>query len=124
MQTIQQVTKQFAISARTLRYYEELGLLTPKRTETGQRLYSKKEMVKLQLVMRGKRFGFTLDEIKEMVLLFDLDRTGKKQLQRTIAYGEEKLAEIDEKIAELYEIKREMEQLNTIFKRKLNKLEE
>ncbi|GGG12161.1 MerR family transcriptional regulator [Lysinibacillus alkalisoli] len=124
MQTIQQVAKQFAISARTLRYYEELGLLTPKRTETGQRLYSKKEMVKLQLVMRGKRFGFTLDEIKEMVLLFDLDRTGKKQLQRTIAYGEEKLAEIDEKIAELYEIKREMEQLNTIFKRKLNKLEE
>lgn len=124
MQTIQQVAKQFAISARTLRYYEELGLLTPKRTETGQRLYSKKEMVKLQLVMRGKRFGFTLDEIKEMVLLFDLDRTGKKQLQRTITYGEEKLAEIDEKIAELYEIKREMEQLNTIFKRKLNKLEE
>lgn len=122
--TIQQITKQFVISARTLRYYEELGLLTPVRTATQQRLYTKKEVAKLRLIIRGKRFGFTLEEIKEMILLFDLDRTGKKQLEKTVAYGNAKIEEINEKIAELQDIKREMSELNQIFQTKLKAIEE
>lgn len=63
-----------------------------------------------------------MEEIKEMVLLFDLDRTGIQQLERTVEYGEQKMLEIDEKIAELTQIKSEIQQLHTLFSEKLTKL--
>jgi len=72
--------------------------------------------------MRGKRYGFSLEEIKEMVLLFDCDRTGIKQLERTVEYGEQKIKEIDEKIQELTQLKRELIQLHENFCEKLAKL--
>ncbi len=52
--------------------------------------FQKKELAKLKLIFRGKRYGFSLEEIKEMVLLFDFDRTGIQQLERTVEYGEQK----------------------------------
>ena len=122
--TIQSVAKQFQISSRTLRYYEELGLIKPKRTETGRRLYSKRDIAKLKLVFRGKRYGFKLEEIKEMILLFDLDQTGIKQLERTIEYGQQKVQEIDGRIAELCEMREEILLLQEKFQQKLNILKE
>src|SRR5690625_4863924 len=108
MKTIREVAETFKLTPRTLRYYEEIGLLSPIRTETNQRLYDKKEIAKIKLIERGKRYNFNLDEIKEMILLFDTDRTGIAQLERTIEYGREKVAEIDQRIAELKQIKREI----------------
>ncbi len=122
LKTIQEVAKEFHVSTRTIRYYEELGLLNPGRSNTNQRTFSKKEVAKLKLIFRGKRFGFSLDEIKEMVLLFDFDRTGIQQLQRTVAYGEQKMQEIDDKIAELLQMKSELQQLHGIFNEKLTTL--
>ena len=119
MYTISDLADEFGITTRTIRYYEELGLLQPGRSEGGRRMYSGKEYTQLKLVLRGKRFGFSLDEIKEMVLLFDEDRTGEKQLKRTIAYGNEKLAEVNETIAELVELKGEIERLLCDFNMKL-----
>jgi DNA-binding transcriptional MerR regulator len=119
MNSISNLAEKFGITTRTIRYYEELGLLKPSRTEGGRRMYSSSDVAKLKLVLRGKRFGFSLEEIKEMVLLFDEDRSGEKQLKRTIQYGEEKLAEVNERIAELVEIKEEIERLMTEFKRRL-----
>ncbi|MCL1699814.1 MerR family DNA-binding transcriptional regulator [Lysinibacillus sp. Bpr_S20] len=119
MKTIKEVAKQFNVSTRTIRYYEELGLLNPNRSSTNQRTFSKKELAKLKLIFRGKRYGFSLEEIKEMVLLFDLDRTGVQQLERTVEYGEQKIQEIDSKIAELTQMKNELQQLQGIFIEKL-----
>jgi DNA-binding transcriptional MerR regulator len=119
MNSISDLAEEFGITTRTIRYYEEHGLLKPSRTEGGRRMYSSSDVAKLKLVIRGKRFGFSLEEIKEMVLLFDEDRTGEKQLKRTIDYGEEKLAEVNERIAELVEIKEEIERLMTEFKGRL-----
>ena len=123
MKTIRELAKIYNISTRTLRYYEELGLVNPVRTETNQRLYTKQDEVNLKLVFRGKKFGFSLDEIREMVLLFSLDRTGKKQLEKSLQYGRVKMAEIDQKILELQEIKRELGQIQQVFEEKLMKLE-
>lgn len=123
MKTIRELAKIYTISTRTLRYYEELGLVNPVRTETNQRLYTKQDEVNLKLVFRGKKFGFSLDEIREMVLLFSLDRTGKKQLEKSLQYGRVKMAEIDQKISELQEIKRELGQIQQVFEEKLMKLE-
>lgn len=119
---ITELAKIFNVTTRTVRYYEELGLLQPERTASNQRLFSKSEVVKMKLIVRGKRFGFTLEEIKEMILLFDKDRTGKKQLERTIEFGQEKMRQIDEKMNELADIKAEMTKLTEEFTEKLNKL--
>ncbi|WP_456277234.1 MerR family transcriptional regulator [Bacillus sp. AK128] len=124
MKNITEVAKEFNISSRTIRYYEEIGLLSLTRTSTNQRLFTKEDMAKIKLILRGKKFGFTLDEIKEMVLLFDQDRTGKRQLKRTIEYGKDRMNEIDEKITELMEMKTQMESLLVEFTEKLNSMEE
>ncbi|MCG1023805.1 MerR family transcriptional regulator [Sutcliffiella horikoshii] len=119
MYTISQLAKEFDISTRTVRYYEELGLLEPARSEGNQRLFSKREYARLKLIIRGKRYGFQLDEIKEMVTLFDKDRTGTRQLEKTIEYGTQKIAEVEERIQELTELKEEMKELHTDFQKRL-----
>lgn len=121
MKTIRETADLFDVSTRTIRYYEEIGLLSPARSEGNQRQYPASELVKLKLIVRGKKYGFSLEEIKEMVLLFDKDRTGRKQLERTIQYGRRRIEEVELKIQELEEMKREMEQLLVVFNSKLEK---
>lgn len=120
LKTITETAELFGVSTRTIRYYEEIGLLSPARTETNQRLYSSGELAKLKLIFRGKRYGFSLDEIKEMVLLFDKDRSGRQQLLRTIEYGKRRVQEVEGKIKELQEMKEEMEGLLDEFTEKLS----
>lgn len=122
--TISDLAKEFDITTRTIRYYEERGFINPTRTESGQRLYTKKDRAVLKLILRGKRYGFSLDEIKEIIELFDKDRTGKKQLEKSIEYGEEKLKEVNERLEDLVALKKEMEAILQDFKRRLQELEE
>ncbi|OQP01208.1 MerR family transcriptional regulator [Geobacillus sp. 44C] len=121
--TISQLAQEFDISTRTIRYYEERGLIAPIRTESGQRLYTKKERAKLKLILRGKRFGFSLEEIHEMISLFDQDRTGRKQLEKTIEYGRQKIKEVSERIDDLMQLKAEMEAMLVDFEKRLRELE-
>ncbi|OAT72702.1 MerR family transcriptional regulator [Parageobacillus thermoglucosidasius] len=121
--TISQLAQEFDISTRTIRYYEERGLIAPIRTESGQRLYTKKERAKLKLILRGKRFGFSLEEIHEMISLFDQDRTGQKQLEKTIEYGRQKIKEVSERIDDLMQLKEEMEAMLANFEKRLRELE-
>ena len=119
MKSIADVASEFGVTTRTIRYYEELGLLQPQRTASNIRVFGAADCAKLKLVIRGKQYGFNLDEIKEMVLLFDQDRTGLRQLERTIEYGSERVTEVDLKIRELQEMKLEMELLLHQFTEKL-----
>src|SRR5690625_1614504 len=122
MKAITEVCQMFNLTPRTLRYYEEIGLITPERNSANHRIYDKKELARIKLIERGKRYNFNLDEIKEMILLFDIDRTGVVQLERTIEYGREKVKEIDRRIAELEQIKREILYLERRFKEKLQEM--
>lgn len=122
MKSIADVAQEFGVTTRTIRYYEELGLLRPERTESNIRYFRPSDCAKLKLIIRGKQYGFSLDEIKDMVLLFDQDRTGVRQLERTIEYGSERVAEVDLKIRELQEMKSEMEQMLLQFAEKLTSL--
>lgn len=67
--TITQLTQEFAITTRTLRFYEAQGLLTPQRRGR-QRLYSPADRTRLKLILRGKRLGFSLAEISEMIGMY------------------------------------------------------
>lgn len=122
MKTIREAAEEFGVTTRTIRYYEELGMLNPERTSANRRMFSTAEIAKLKLIDRGKKYGFTLDEIKEMVLLFDADRSGKRQLERTIEYGKKQIQVMEERIEELEKTKKEMEFLLGEFSEKLSKL--
>lgn len=107
--SISTLAQELCITPRTIRYYEEMGLLTPVHLEKmSQRLYGPRERARLILILRGKRLGFSLAEIKEMIDLYDIDRTEGLQLERAVAYGEKRLRELDEKIQELTLLKGEL----------------
>ena len=79
--TITELAKEFAITTRTIRHYEDEGLLAPRR-EGQNRLFSQRDRVRLKLALRGKRLGFTLAEIRELFDLYDLARDEKRQLEQ------------------------------------------
>lgn len=87
--TIRDLAKDFAVTTRALRFYEERGLLRPQRK--GQsRVYSAADRVRLTLVLRGKRLGFTLDESAELIAMYDPSGTNEGQLQALINKIQEK----------------------------------
>ncbi|MHB1406760.1 MAG: MerR family transcriptional regulator [Desulfitobacteriaceae bacterium] len=123
--TISELADELGITPRTIRYYEEVGLVEPQRHEDiGQRLYGVRERARLKLILRGKRFGFSLAEIKEMIDLYVVDPTEREQLQRTVEYGERRLQEIDEMMMELQIMREEMAEYQRKFSERLNQLAE
>ena len=81
--TITELAQEFDITTRTIRFYEDKGLIAPERSRQ-RRIYHPRDRVRLQLVMRGKRLGFSLDEIQEMIDLYDADPTEFAQLKMFI----------------------------------------
>ena len=123
--SISNLAEEFLITPRTIRYYEEMGLLTPVHHEKmSQRLYGARERARLKLILRGKRLGFSLSEIKEMINLYDIDRTEGLQLERAVAYGEKRLQELEEKIQELTLLKAELLDYHQQFTELLKKCTE
>ena len=114
--SISEMAAEFGITPRAIRYYEEVDLITPHRnSKTTQRMYNRRDRARLKLILRGKRFGFPLSEIKEMIELYDVDPSKKEQLRRTVAYGDRRVGEIDEMIQELQETKEEILEFRNRF---------
>ena len=78
--TITELAREFGVTQRTLRFYEEHGLLAPERRGT-QRIFHAGDRVRLELVLRGKRLGFPLEEIKKIVGMYDADTGEAGQLR-------------------------------------------
>src|SRR4029078_6349740 len=78
--SIAELAREFGITARTIRFYEDEGLIKPGRRGR-TRLYSTHDRVRLGWILRGKRLGFSLAEIKELLDLYQVDRTGVQQLR-------------------------------------------
>jgi DNA-binding transcriptional MerR regulator len=98
--SIRDLTKEFAVSARTLRFYEEKGLLAPRRRGE-QRVYSRRDRARLRYVLMGKRVGFSLEEVREMLDLYDLGDGRRTQLQVALAKFQERTARLEEQRAEI-----------------------
>ncbi len=81
--SIAELAREFAITARTIRFYEDEGLIKPKRQGL-TRLYSAGDRTRLGWILRGKRLGFSLAEIKELLDLYQVDRTGVQQLRELL----------------------------------------
>lgn len=100
---ISELAALYEISPRTIRYYEEVGLLNSvkRTTSTQQRYYTNEGRKTLKLILRGKLLGFSLEEIKEMIDLYNLNPSGEAGKQRIIEFSNKKLQEIELKITEL-----------------------
>jgi DNA-binding transcriptional MerR regulator len=98
--TIRDLVAEFEITSRTLRFYEEKGLLTPARR--GQdRLYSRRDRARLKLVLMGKSVGFSLEDVRAMLDLYDIGDGQATQLRVALERFEEKLAELDRRRRDL-----------------------
>ncbi|MDF4805238.1 MerR family DNA-binding transcriptional regulator, partial [Vibrio parahaemolyticus] len=71
---ISELAKEFDITTRSIRFYEDLGLLTPER-KGNTRIYNGRDRIRLKLILRGKRLGFSLADIKELFELYDTDQS-------------------------------------------------
>ena len=89
--TITELASEFGITTRTIRHYEDEGLLSPRR-EGQNRLFSPRDRVRLKLALRGKRLGFSLAEIRELFDLYDLARDEKRQLEQFLTKLEKRRA--------------------------------
>jgi DNA-binding transcriptional MerR regulator len=113
--TIRDLTREFAITARTLRFYEEKGLLSPRR-EGEARLYNRRDRARLKYVLMGKSVGFSLEDVREMLDLYDLGDGQQTQLRVALGRFEERIvrltrqrADIDRALAELTRAKHAVE---------------
>jgi DNA-binding transcriptional MerR regulator len=77
---IAELAREFEVTTRTIRFYEDKGLLSPGR-QGQRRVYASRDQVRLRLIMRGKRLGFSLDEIRELFDLYDVDPSEVTQLK-------------------------------------------
>lgn len=82
--TISELAREFNITPRAIRYYEDQGLISPQRA--GQsRIYSKRDRTRLKLTLRGRRLGLSLAEIRELIDMYDVGRDQRNQLSKFLA---------------------------------------
>ena len=121
--TMADLTREFDVSSRSIRFYEEKGLISPQRTKGNQRRYCSKDRFRLKWILRGKRFGYSLNEISEMLELTETAKGKADQIKATLAYGEKKLLDIDNRIEELKIMKMEMLTLKKKLMKRLAEIE-
>lgn len=98
--SISDFAKEFDITTRTIRFYEEKGYLSPKREGT-RRIYSSPDRTSLRLILRGKRLGLSLDETAELIKMYGSQQGNRKQLEKFILRIGEKRAELERKQRDL-----------------------
>lgn len=100
MFTIGELSREFGVTLRTLRFYEDKGLLHPKRQGT-TRLYDRRDRARLKLVLLGKRIGFSLVEIKELLDLYDLKDNQKTQFRVSLEKFRDQIKVLEQQKAEI-----------------------
>jgi DNA-binding transcriptional MerR regulator len=93
--SISELAHEFGITTRTIRYYEDQGLISPERNGVS-RVFSNRDRVRLKLALRGKRLGFSLGEIRELFELYDVSRDERRQLEAFLAKLERRRAMLEQ----------------------------
>lgn len=108
--TVTELARDLSVTPRTIRFYEDKGLISPRRAGT-MRVYTKRDRGRMALILRGKRLGFSLREIKEYLDLYDIDPSQSEQMrllqsrvQQRLEMLEEQRVALEETIDELKEI--------------------
>ena len=106
--SISDLAREFDITPRTIRFYEDQGLISPRR-EGQRRVYTPRDKTRLKLTLRGKRLGLTLSEIKELIDMYEPGRDARPQLERFLAVLEshrgsllQQRADIEAQLSEIH----------------------
>lgn len=117
--TVTELAKLLDITPRTIRFYEQKGLVSPQRAGK-TRVYTHRDKARLQLILRGKRLGFSLAEIGEYLNLYEVDRTQTSQLQllkqkvgERIDLLEAQQRDLRQTLDELYDVRKQVERALT-----------
>jgi len=112
--TISELASEFEVTTRTIRFYEDKGLLTPKR-DGQRRIYSASDRVRLILILRGRRLGFSLDESREIIDLYDpvgqrTSHSNAKQLTRYLEKIQLKQSALAKQLKDIKVMQKELKQ--------------
>jgi len=107
--SFKEMCARFDVTPRTLRYYEYIELLSPDR-EGRSRFYGPRELARMTLILRGRKFGFQLEELRQWLLIYDQDGT-KAQMNVFLDMADRKLAELRDQQVQLSQTIEELEQL-------------
>jgi DNA-binding transcriptional MerR regulator len=99
--TISELAREFDLTTRAIRFYEDCGLLAPQRSGR-QRVYSARDRTRLKLTLRGKRLGLTLAEVKELVDMYESPRDTQPQLKKFLAVLAAHRAQLEQQLADLH----------------------
>ena len=99
--TIGELAKEFDLTTRAIRFYEDCGLLAPQRSGR-KRIYTARDRTRLKLTLRGKRLGLTLAEVKELVDMYESPRDTQPQLRKFLVVLAEHRAQLEQQLADLH----------------------
>src|SRR6476659_11187105 len=106
--TIREVAEEFGITHRTVRHYEDLGLISPERRGTS-RVYHRRDRTRLNLILRGKRLGFPLEEIRTIIDLYDVPRGRASQLEYVLSQVDERRVDLEQRRRDLDDALKELD---------------
>ncbi len=107
--SFKEMCAKFDVTPRTLRYYEYIELLTPEK-EGRSRFYGPRELARMTLILRGRRFGFALEDIRQWLLIYEKEGTNA-QMQEWIALADRQMEELRQQRAQLDETMAELQRL-------------
>lgn len=119
--SISELAKTFDVTPRAIRFYEDQGLLSPLREGT-RRVYQEKDRVRLRLILRGKRLGFPLSEIKEIFDLYDNEMGEETQLKVLIQKIQERRVRLEQQRNDIEVVLTEMQDVEDRAKAALEEL--
>ncbi|QWL66060.1 MerR family transcriptional regulator [Aeromonas jandaei] len=119
--SISELAREFDITTRSIRFYEDQGLLNPAR-EGQTRIYSKQDRVRLKLTLRGKRLGFSLAEIRELFDLYDADKSSRTQLQTMLGLVTDKRETLQQQMEDIRMVLLELDAAEQRCQQALNQL--
>lgn len=118
--SISELSREFAITPRAIRFYEDQGLLAPRR-EGQRRIYTPRDRTRLKLTLRGKRLGLTLSEIRELIDMYEPGRDARPQLERFLAVLESHRASLLQQRADIQAQLAEIRDFETRVKKQLRR---
>ena len=120
--SISDLSKEFDITPRSIRFYEDQGLLSPSR-KGRQRVFSSGDYVRLKLILRGKRLGFSLAEVKEIIELYDADSHGQEQMVYFMEKIKQRRASLEQQQQDIQDILQDLKKVEKRVKKALKDLD-
>jgi len=121
--TITELSREYGVTARAIRFYEDKGLLAPRRNGQ-QRIFSQRDRARLKLILQGKRVGFSLNEIGEMLDLYDLGDRRETQLRHTREKFTKQIVDLEQQREDLEAALEELKKGVDLVDRRLIELEQ